>query len=386
MFFECICGNDSHNDGFIKVLLLYSCYAFYSGFVEVKVYLVGGAVRDQILGRRISDRDWVVVGSNPAEMIEAGYKRVGSDFPVFLHPTTNEEYALARTERKIGYGHTDFECYAGSDVTLEDDLRRRDLTINAVAQSLDGEIIDPYGGQLDIDRKLLRHVSPAFIEDPLRVYRIARFAAVLPSFSIVEETFELVRGMASAVQNLPGERIWGEWKKAAIAQEPWRFFEIIRSTGAVVPWFEGLDLNAVSGLFRDRDLRGEISFSAIGWVAGLDKVLMVCERLKTPRLVRSVGGAVAKWGHLVGLYRQASAADLEAAFRGIGVYKQGKVCEQTLSLIGEITGNSLKRTRFLAKGARNIKLSKHNLSGEAYGEALTQKRIEFIANNLGQAD
>ena len=352
----------------------------------MKVYLVGGAVRDQILGRGISDRDWVVVGSNPAEMKEAGYKQVGSDFPVFLHPTSNEEYALARTERKTGHRHTDFECYAGPDVTLEDDLRRRDLTINAIAQSPDGEFIDPYGGQLDLDRKLLRHVSAAFLEDPLRVYRIARFSAVLPSFSIVEDTMELMRDMSTVLHNLPGERIWGEWKKAAIAEEPWRFFETIRSAGAVVPWFEGLDMKAISCLFRDRKLHGEIAFSAIGWVNGIARVLMVCDRVKSPRSVSLVGAALANWGRHIGFYGNSSAVDIEAAFRGIGIYKQGKVSEQTLSLIEAITGKSLKTIREIAYRARDVKLVENNLSGEAYGEALKQKRIDFIANNLGKVE
>ena len=143
----------------------------------MKIYLVGGAVRDALLGLPIKDKDWVVVGATPQGMLDAGYQQVGRDFPVFLHPQTREEYALARTERKSGSGYTGFTCYAAPDVTLEADLQRRDLTINAMARDDNGEIIDPYNGRDDLENRLLRHVSPAFSEDPLRVLRVARFAA-----------------------------------------------------------------------------------------------------------------------------------------------------------------------------------------------------------------
>ena len=351
----------------------------------MKFYLVGGAVRDGILGRRISDRDWVVVGSSPAEMKQAGYKQVGSDFPVFIHPQSGEEYALARTERKTGLRHTDFECYSGSEVTLEDDLRRRDLTINAIAESVDGEIIDPFGGRLDLDRKLLRHVSPAFVEDPLRIYRVARFSAALPAFSLAEDTIELIRGMSKEVHNLPGERIWGEWKKAAVEKEPWRFFEFIRVVGAVNPWFQGLDMHSVSRLFRDCNLRGENAFSAVGWVTDPSQVSIVCDRMKTPRSVRSLTVAIADWGRVIGFHEQSSAAELEAALSGIGTYKQGELLEQTLLLVERIIGTSLNTIREVATGTRSIKLLENNLNGEAYGRALSRKRVEFIANDLGIA-
>lgn len=156
----------------------------------MKIYLVGGAVRDTLLGLPVKDKDWVVVGATPQEMLDAGYQQVGRDFPVFLHPQTREEHALARTERKSGSGYTGFTCYAAPDVTLEDDLQRRDLTINALAQDDNGEIVDPYNGRRDLEDRLLRHVSPAFSEDPLRVLRVARFAARYAhlSFRIADET------------------------------------------------------------------------------------------------------------------------------------------------------------------------------------------------------
>lgn len=163
----------------------------------MKIYLVGGAVRDALLGLPVKDKDWVVVGATPQEMLDAGYQQVGRDFPVFLHPQTHEEYALARTERKSGSGYTGFTCYAAPDVTLEADLQRRDLTINALARDDDGQIIDPYHGRRDLEARLLRHVSPAFGEDPLRVLRVARFAARYAhlSFRIADETLALMREM-----------------------------------------------------------------------------------------------------------------------------------------------------------------------------------------------
>ncbi|SUH34849.1 tRNA nucleotidyltransferase [Salmonella enterica subsp. enterica] len=166
----------------------------------MKIYLVGGAVRDALLGLPVKDKDWVVVGATPQEMLDAGYQQVGRDFPVFLHPQTHEEYALARTERKSGSGYTGFTCYAAPDVTLEADLQRRDLTINALARDDDGQIIDPYHGRRDLEARLLRHVSPAFSEDPLRVLRVARFAARYAhlSFRIADETLSLMRDMTAA--------------------------------------------------------------------------------------------------------------------------------------------------------------------------------------------
>jgi tRNA nucleotidyltransferase (CCA-adding enzyme) len=203
----------------------------------MKIYEVGGAVRDSLLGLPVSERDFVVVGSTQAEMIELGYRQVGRDFPVFLHPETNEEYALARTERKTGSGHTAFAVDASPDVTLEDDLKRRDLTINAMARGADGEIIDPYDGSRDLERRVLRHVSDAFAEDPLRVLRVARFAARFSTlgFSVADPTLELMRAIAASgeLESLSPERIWRETEKALAASDPRAFFETLRRCGAL---------------------------------------------------------------------------------------------------------------------------------------------------------
>ena len=207
--------------------------------LEMKVYLVGGAVRDKLLGIDNSDNDWVVVNSTQEEMLTLGYTRVGKNFPVFLHPETREEYALARTEKKTGRGHTGFECYSSMEVTLEEDLLRRDLTINAMALDRDSSnsIIDPYGGRRDLDKRLLRHVSDAFSEDPLRLLRVARFSAKLNHFGfrIAEETMQLMRAIASSghLRYLTVERVWSEWRRSLLTRSPHIFLKILRESGAL---------------------------------------------------------------------------------------------------------------------------------------------------------
>ena len=211
----------------------------------MKIYLVGGAVRDTLLGRPITERDYVVVGATPEQMLALGYKQVGNDFPVFLHPDTSEEYALARTERKTGVGYTGFDCIADPSVTLEEDLLRRDLTVNAMAMDEQGQIIDPYGGQQDLHNKVLRHVSAAFEEDPLRVLRVARFAARYHhlGFAIAAETQALMSTIAASgeLTALTTERVWKETSRALLEASPEVYFESLRSCGALKHWFAELD-------------------------------------------------------------------------------------------------------------------------------------------------
>lgn len=201
----------------------------------MKIYLVGGAVRDKLLGLPVKDRDYVVVGATPAEMLERGFRLVGQDFPVFLHPETKCEYALARTERKTGPGYKGFIVHSAPDVTLEQDLERRDLTINAMAESESGELIDPFGGAADLRAGVLRHVSPAFAEDPLRILRVARFAARF-GFRIADETLALMRSIVDAgeVEHLVPERVWVELERALGELRPRLFFEALRTCGALV--------------------------------------------------------------------------------------------------------------------------------------------------------
>ncbi len=201
----------------------------------MRAYVVGGAVRDALLGRSGVDRDWVVVGATPDEMTAAGYTPVGRDFPVFLHPQTKEEYALARTERKTAPGYRGFTFHAAPDVTLEQDLARRDLTINAMAQAEDGTLIDPHGGRRDLEAKLLRHVGEAFAEDPVRILRLARFAARFADFSVAPETMVLMRRMVAAgeVDALVAERVWQELARGLMEARPSRMFDVLRECGAL---------------------------------------------------------------------------------------------------------------------------------------------------------
>jgi tRNA nucleotidyltransferase (CCA-adding enzyme) len=203
----------------------------------MQTYLVGGAVRDELLGLSVQDHDWVVVGATPEDMQKQGFKQVGADFPVFLHPKTREEYALARTERKQGHGYHGFSVYSAPDVTLEEDLTRRDLTINAMAKSESGELIDPFGGRQDIENRQLRHVSEAFAEDPLRILRVARFAARFQplGFLVCEETMNLMRTMTDngEVNHLVSERVWQETQRALHEKEPGTYFSVLHGCGAL---------------------------------------------------------------------------------------------------------------------------------------------------------
>jgi tRNA nucleotidyltransferase (CCA-adding enzyme) len=201
----------------------------------MQMYVVGGAVRDALLGLPASDRDWVAVGATPEEMLALGYRAVGKDFPVFIHPQTGEEVALARTERKSGRGYQGFTVHAAPDVTLEEDLQRRDLTINAMAQADGGALIDPYGGQADLQARVLRHVSPAFVEDPVRLLRVARLAARLDGFKLAPETLALLQQMVAngEVDALVPERVWQELARGLMTTRPSRMFDVLRASGAL---------------------------------------------------------------------------------------------------------------------------------------------------------
>lgn len=209
----------------------------------MKTYIVGGAVRDRLLGLPVADRDYVVVGATPDEMVAQGYQPVGKDFPVFLHPHTHAEYALARTERKTGQGYKGFTVYATPDVTLEEDLQRRDLTINAMAEDETGALIDPYGGQRDLAARYFRHVSDAFAEDPVRILRVARFAARFTDFSVAPETNALMRQMVDngEVDALVPERVWQEVARGLMEARPSRMFHALRDCGALARLFPEID-------------------------------------------------------------------------------------------------------------------------------------------------
>jgi tRNA nucleotidyltransferase (CCA-adding enzyme) len=226
----------------------------------MRTYLVGGAVRDKLLDRPVVDHDHVVVGAQPDDMLALGYRPVGKDFPVFLHPQTNEEYALARTERKTGRGYHGFAVHADPSVTLEQDLARRDLTINAIAEDEQGKLVDPYGGARDIEQRLLRHVSPAFVEDPVRLLRVARFAARFAplGFTVAGETMALLQQMVrdGEVDHLVPERVWAETRKALGEAQPSAFLRVLREAGALAVLFPEID--ALYGVPQRAEFHPEI--------------------------------------------------------------------------------------------------------------------------------
>jgi tRNA nucleotidyltransferase (CCA-adding enzyme) len=247
----------------------------------MKIYLVGGAVRDRLLGRVGGDRDWVVVGGTPEAMQAQGFRPVGKDFPVFLHPETGEEYALARTERKSGRGYKGFVVHTSPDVSLDDDLLRRDLTINAMAQDEHGQVIDPHGGQADLAARVLRHVSPAFGEDPVRILRLARFAARFPDFSVAPNTLALMRQMVNEgeVDHLVPERVWQELARGIMEASPSRMFEVLRDCGALARLLPELD--ALWGVPQRAEYHPEIDTGVHAMM-----VMDMSARLQAPLPVR----------------------------------------------------------------------------------------------------
>ncbi len=254
----------------------------------MKIYLVGGAVRDKLLGLEPKERDWVVVGSSPEEMLSKGFKQVGKDFPVFIHPKTGEEYALARTERKSGHGYTGFNFNINSKITLEEDLERRDLTINAIAQDDNGNLIDPFNGQKDIEKKQLKHVSHAFSEDPLRVLRIARFKTNLKNFQIARETINEIKNIKESgeLDYLTGERIWLELYKS---NNPFLFLRNLEDLDVeyIFPGYK-----QVSDYFID-DLNKLLSISLFMHKC-IDNLTVFCDKLKVPNEYKDLASLLNK--------------------------------------------------------------------------------------------
>ena len=252
----------------------------------MKIYLVGGAVRDKLLGKKVYERDWVVVGSNPNELISLGYTQVGKDFPVFLHPKTKEEYALARTEKKHGHGYQGFLFDSSNGVTLEEDLKRRDLTINAIAEDLEGNLFDPYNGYEDIKNKILRHVSSAFIEDPVRILRIARFAAQLPGFKVHTSTQEIMNQLVASgeLSFLTVERVWLELVKALQTRSTEEFFSVLESCNAnEILWPKFLPENYHKILMTLSEAKPNIKFASLCSGLSYDVLKSYLEQYKVPK-------------------------------------------------------------------------------------------------------
>lgn len=293
----------------------------------MKIYLVGGAVRDQLLGRKITEKDWVVVGATPEEMITRGFTPVGKDFPVFLHPETSEEYALARTERKTGKGYKGFVFNADAAVTLEEDLIRRDLTINAIAQDDDGTLIDPFNGQSDIQAKILRHVSDAFIEDPVRILRIARFAARFDAFSIAPDTQQLMQQMVQngEVNALVAERVWKECYRALDESAPWRFFETLEQCGAlaiIFPELTSINSPALHNIVKLSN-NGPTRFAALTYTLTQNQVRTLCKRIRIPNDYQSLAQLVAKQQSTLKNLNFNNAAGVVALLEQCDCYRRG---------------------------------------------------------------
>ena len=276
----------------------------------MQVYLVGGAVRDELLGWPIKDKDYVVVGSTPEAMLAAGFKSVGKDFPVFLHPKTHDEYALARTERKVAQGYKGFVVHTSIDVTLEEDLARRDLTVNAIAKDAQGALIDPYQGCADIQAKIFRHVSPAFAEDPVRILRVARLSARFPIFLVAPETNQLMRQMVAAgeVNALVAERVWQELATGLLEIKPSRMFDVLRACDALAPILPELDAvwaaeSAGRRLMQAMDTVAQqnqplpIRFAVLMQTATLTapQVKTLCQRLRVPNDCQALAQLLCKF-------------------------------------------------------------------------------------------
>ena len=321
----------------------------------MQIYLVGGAVRDALLNRKVVERDYVVVGATPEKMLSQGFTQVGKDFPVFLHPKTQEEYALARTERKSGKGYTGFVCDASSSVTLEEDLLRRDLTVNAIAQDNYGKLIDPYGGKKDLENRVLRHVSEAFSEDPLRVFRVARFATryAYLGFTIATETMALMQSMAESgeLSTLSAERVWQETKRSLLEKTPHVFFTVLNQAHGLNDWFTELESNldtALASLKTAVDLekaenesfvkdtssetplpdssnsettRLITRFTALLSHLGEEDAKQLCSRLKVQNQVSEIVILACKFKDFL-LTMQNSPADLLALFNGCDAWRR----------------------------------------------------------------
>ena len=279
----------------------------------MKVFVVGGAVRDELLGLPLADRDYVVVGATPEEMVAQGYKPVGKDFPVFLHPTTHEEYALARTERKSGRGYKGFTVHAAPDVTLEDDLRRRDLTINAMARDPEsGALIDPFHGKDDLERKILRHVSESFAEDPVRILRVARFAARF-AVEVDTDTMSLMREMVRSgeADALVPERVWQELERGLAEPHPEKMFAVLEACGLADKLLNGVK-PVPELLMRSAKAKASVTvrFAVIAWPHREAEVAAVCERLKVPNEARELALAACRHRMALRAAPQASGAAL----------------------------------------------------------------------------
>lgn len=400
----------------------------------MQIYLVGGAVRDTLLNYPFTERDWVVVGATPQQLLDLGYQQVGKDFPVFLHPTTKEEYALARTERKSGKGYTGFAVYADSDVTLEQDLMRRDLTINAIAKHENGQLVDPFSGLEDIKNKVLRHVSPAFSEDPLRVLRVARFYARYAhlGFTVAAETLALMHDISQSgeLSTISPERIWLETSKALQERNPEAFIQLLQQTSALkqilpevaalwgVPqpekWHPEIDtgihtllvLEQAAKLSPRLDIRfaalvhdvGKGATNPINWPAhhghdhsGLKLIEALCQRLRVPNDCKDLALLVCQYHQIIHQAFELKPATVLKMFNNIDLWRKP---ERLNAILLACTADMRGRTGFeqaeypqadyltyLAEAARQVNAQEvmaEGVSGPDIKAALQQRRLDVL--------
>ena len=346
---------------------------------------MGGAVRDELLARPVKERDWVVVGGTAEELLNQGFRRVGRDFPVFLNPQTKEEYALARTERKTAPGHRGFALRADRHISLEEDLARRDLTINAMAKAADGRLFDPFGGQRDLARRVLRHVGEAFREDPLRVFRVARFAAQLTDFSVHETTLAIMADMRASLAELSAERVWAEFRKALAAPRPQRFVETLSAADCLDYWLPELDEVVVD----TRPASAMARFGALGWSLGEADAQRLGGRLKAPNDYVILAVQTARHGRVLADWRTVDPARLYAAAKSIGAFQglalNGRVCD----LVGTLSTASMQEPqRLFAQVAAEVNAASFQqeaLSGPALGHRIESERINRLAELIGRS-
>jgi tRNA nucleotidyltransferase (CCA-adding enzyme) len=398
------------------------------------IYLVGGAVRDALLQYPVEERDWVVVGATPDDLLAKGYEQVGRDFPVFLHPQSKEEYALARTERKKGHGYTGFEVHCDPDVTLEEDLLRRDLTINAMARDARGNIIDPHGGRRDLEARVLRHVSGAFIEDPLRVLRTARFAARYAhlGFAVADETLALMSEIVDAgeLAYLPSERIWTELQRALGERSPGTFLRVLRECGALSALLPEVDalfgvpqppeyhpeidtgehlllaMEQAAAMETGTEVRFALLLHDLGkgitpaqelprHIAherrGVPLVEAVCERLRPPTRYRELAVVVCKHHLLCHQARKLRGTTLLKLFRATDALRRPERFEWYLQACeADARGRAgmaqrdysqvdyLRPARDIAAGVKAVQFADSNLKGSEFGRAIEEERARRL--------
>lgn len=365
----------------------------------MQIYLVGGAVRDKLLGRPVKEKDWVVVGATPDELIRQGFQPVGKDFPVFLHPETHEEYALARTERKVGKGYKGFTFYAAPDVTLEQDLKRRDLTVNAIAEDETGQLIDPFSGQEDLRFKRLRHVSEAFSEDPVRILRLARFAAKLPNFSIDPHTLELTQSMVKngEVDALVAERVWKECEKALVETNPLRFFTVLEQTHAasvlwpalkLTPTLEA-QLNACIKLNANDTVRLSVLWKDME----VDVLKQLIKRYKLPKrfseLLLLTKQQLSPYQQLLNKKDKAMLLQFlqqTDAFRRPGRFQDVLIACQACCQTDEQLNQVLLRALALTKTVDTREFVQQGLKGLSFANAVEEKRLTILEHELADTN